>query len=376
MWQDVKNVYHLIAAFLANLWFGFPSKKLTVIGVTGTDGKTTTVNLIYHILKTSGRKASMISSVGAVINGKVYDTGFHVTTPSSWQLQRLLKKAASIARVTPRYLVLEVTSHALDQNRVFGIKFDIGVLTNVTHEHLDYHMTYEEYARTKFKLLQMARVAVVNRDEKSYSVIEKIKNKISKRHIKNKKWITYGLRKSADITPQKSSFKTNLIGEFNKYNVLAAISVCKELGLTDQAIRSAIASFEAPTGRGEIVHEDDFMVMIDFAHTPNALEQLLSSTRSQVKGKIIHVFGSAGESVEKIIREIKSGIKNHELRIKNNTLFKIPDRQEAIKKAISMAKKGDLVLLTGKGHEQSINYGHGEEPWRPVVRKIFESFGY
>ncbi|MBI3070243.1 MAG: hypothetical protein HYY87_02980, partial [Candidatus Levybacteria bacterium] len=98
MWQDVKNVYHLIAAFLANLWFGFPSKKLTVIGVTGTDGKTTTVNLIYHILKTSGRKASMISSVGAVINGKVYDTGFHVTTPSSWQLQRLLKKAASIAR--------------------------------------------------------------------------------------------------------------------------------------------------------------------------------------------------------------------------------------------------------------------------------------
>ncbi|MBI3069700.1 MAG: UDP-N-acetylmuramyl-tripeptide synthetase, partial [Candidatus Levybacteria bacterium] len=301
--------------------------------------------------------------------------------------------ASPAGSIIPRYIVLEVTSHALDQNRVFGIEFDIGVLTNITSEHLDYHKTYEEYARTKLKLLQMAKVAVVNRDEKSYSVIEKIKNKISKRHIKNKKWITYGLRKSADITPQKSSFKTNLIGEFNKYNVLAAISVCKELGLTDQAIRSAIASFEAPTGRGEIVHEDDFMVMIDFAHTPNALEQLLSSTRSQVKGKIIHVFGSAGErdrqkrpkmgqasskyadiiiltaedprseSVEKIIREIKSGIKNHELRIKNNTLFKIPDRQEAIKKAISMAKKGDLVLLTGKGHEQSINYGHGEEPW-------------
>src|SRR3989344_4592910 len=157
MWQRIKNIYHLFNAFLANVWFGFPSRHLTVIGVTGTDGKTTTTSLIYHILHESGYNTSMISSVGAIIGGKKYDVGFHVTTPSPWALQKFIRKTIDVGS---KYLVLETTSHALDQHRVFGINYDVGVLTNVTHEHLDYHKTYENYARTKAKLLKMAKKAI------------------------------------------------------------------------------------------------------------------------------------------------------------------------------------------------------------------------
>ena len=157
MWQKIKNVYHLGIAFIANIWFRFPSRKIVVIGVTGTDGKTTTTSLIYHILHYAGYNASMVSSVGAIIGGKNYDTGFHVTTPSPFAIQRFIKKAVEVGS---KYLVLETTSHALDQFRVFGVKFDVGVLTNVTHEHLDYHKTYQNYVKAKAKLLNMSRVAI------------------------------------------------------------------------------------------------------------------------------------------------------------------------------------------------------------------------
>lgn len=385
MWQSLKNIYHLFIAVLANIWFGFPSRRLTVIGVTGTDGKTTTVSLIYHILKEAGFSVSMISSIGATISGKVSDLGFHVTTPSSWALQKFLKKAV-------QFLVLEVTSHALDQYRVWGIDFAVGVLTNVTNEHLDYHKTYENYVATKAKLLQMAKVAIVNKDDESYRILNS-KYKIENIHRKYKKWVTYGLKNNAEINLSVFPFKTKLIGEFNKYNILAAVSACKSLGLRDEDIRRAIESFSPPIGRGEIVYQNSFSVMIDFAHTPNAFEKILSAVRSTVKGRIIHVFGSAGErdrqkrpemgrisskytdviiltaedprseSVDKINAEIVKGIQNSKSRIQNGTLLTVPNRQKAINAAIKMAKKGDLVLTTGKAHEKSMNYGRREESW-------------
>jgi UDP-N-acetylmuramoyl-L-alanyl-D-glutamate--2,6-diaminopimelate ligase len=441
MWQKVKNIYHLLNAVLANLWFGFPSRHLTVIGVTGTDGKTTTTSLIYHILHTAGYNASMISSVGAVIGGKEYDVGFHVTTPSPWALQRFIKKAVSsnntfekiddeiqvprhsgkrsASRISNhderfwtsqndrenKYLVLEVTSHAIDQNRIWGIPFDIGVLTNVTHEHLDYHKTYENYVKTKEKLLEMSRVAVVNRDDKSYELVKsKVKSQKSKVQGKSKKFITYGIKENADVNPQKFPFKTKLIGEFNMYNVLAGIAVCRQLGVDDLIIRKGILSLKPPIGREEIVYKKDFTVMVDFAHTPNAFEQILSSIKPSIKGRLIHVFGAAGqrdatkrplmgkmsakysdvivltaedprsEPVGKIMSEISSGIQkskvksqkyNSKVKSKDdkNIVFKISDRREAINAAIKMARRGDFVLITGKSHEKSMNYGYGEEPW-------------
>ena len=390
MWQKIKNFYHLLVAVLANLIFWFPAKKLIVIGVTGTDGKTTTVNLIYHILKSCGKSVSMISSISAVIDGKTFDTGFHVTTPSSFSLQKFIRRAVN---AKSKYFVLEVTSHALDQNRAFAIPFEVGVLTNITHEHLDYHKTYENYVKTKAILLKISKIAIVNKDDQSYRLISNFK-------FLRTKLITYGLKNNSDVNPGNFPFKTTLIGEFNRYNVLAAISACRALGIGDRAIAEGIESFVPPTGRADIVFKKDFTVMIDFAHTPNSIEQILKSVRPIVRGKIIHVFGSAGlrdeakrpvmgknsaqyadililtaedprsESVDQINRQIESGIINKKIKI-----LKISDRKEAIEKAIKMAKKGDFVLITGKSHEKSMNYGHGEVSWDEyaVTREALEN---
>lgn len=384
--QQIKNRYHLAHAAVANFWHGFPSRGLIVIGVTGTDGKTTTVNLIHHILKSAGKDSSMISTIGAEVNGKMYDTGFHVTTPSSWKLQKFIKKISAGKTKEPKYLVLEVTSHALDQFRTWGIKFEIGVLTNVTNEHLDYHKTYENYVLTKSKLLRSSTKAILNRDDHSFELIQKNTDILEKA-------LTYGMGKDSDINPYNFACVCPMVGEFNKYNMMAAISVAISLGLTETQIKNGIKTFKAPLGRQEVVHEDGFKVMIDFAHTPNAFSEILPAVKKGIKGKLIHVFGSAGqrdirkrpemgkisaeyadiiiltaedprsESVEKISKEIEKGIKDASVRESKGRLYKISDRQKAIDYAISIAKKGDLVLLTGKSHEKSMNLGHGEEPW-------------
>ncbi|HSX40235.1 MAG TPA: UDP-N-acetylmuramyl-tripeptide synthetase, partial [Candidatus Saccharimonadales bacterium] len=283
MWQDLKNMYHLFVAILANLWHGFPSKKLTVIGVTGTDGKTTTTALIYHILNCAGKKVAMVSTVGAAVEGKTYDVGFHVTTPSSFAIQKYLKLALQKGC---KYVVLETTSHAIHQKRVFGVHFAIGVLTNVTHEHLDYHKTYDRYLKVKLRLLENAKVGIVNRDDMSYEKIQNLKFRIQN-------LVTYGMMKNADINPKVFPFQTKLFGEFNQYNCLAAIAVCKQLGLTEDEIRNGVSSFTAPIGRQEVVYKDSFSVMIDFAHTPNAFAKLLPAIKPK-EGRLIHVFGSAG----------------------------------------------------------------------------------
>lgn len=381
MWQKIKNIYHLLVAVLANFIFWFPARKLTVIGVTGTDGKTTTVSLIYHILKESGENVSMITSIGAKIKQKKYDTGYHVTTPGPFYLQKMLRQAVSSKN---NYFVLEVTSHAIDQFRIWGIPFKVGVITNITNEHLDYHKTYDNYFKTKEKLIRISDTAVVNQDDSSYNRLrESVTNKFKEN------WISYGLTNTSDINPEIFPLKDhNLIGEFNKYNILAAVSVCKNLGISDEKINKALKTFVLPVGRLDFVYEKDFKVMIDFAHTANAFQTVLSSIRPFVSGKIIHVFGSAGErdslkrpllgeissnfsdiiiltsedprseDANKIIDEIKSGMSNEKVEV-----IKIIDRKEAIAAAIQMASKNDLVLITGKAQEKSMNYGKGEELW-------------
>lgn len=381
MWQKIKNIYHFFVGILANVVYFFPARKMTVVGVTGTDGKTTTVNLIYHILKESKHKVSMLSSIGAFVGEKEYDTGHHVTTPSSFGIQKILRKALSTGS---KYFILEVTSHALDQHRTLGIHFSIGVMTNVTSEHLDYHKTFDNYIKTKEKLLRVSDVAVVNRDDSSYTLFFEARNAKN-----NGNWITYGKSESADINLVNFKFDSKyLIGDFNKHNTLAAIAVCKKLGLTDAQIKKSISSFRMPLGRLDFVYDEDFAVIIDFAHTPNAFEQLLEVLRGYSTGRLIHVFGSAGErdyakrpfmgdasskyadiifltaedprseDANKIIEEIASGIKKQDAKV-----FKLADRKDAIEAAIEMAGKGDLVVITGKGHEKSMTYGKNDLPW-------------
>lgn len=349
--QKLKNIYHLLQAILANLWCGFPSRKLKVIGVTGTDGKTTTTHLIAHILKAAGKKVSFVSSVFASIAGKESDIGFHVTTPSSFALQKLLKQSSDY---NDEYFVLETTSHALDQNRVWGIRYEIGVITNITHEHLDYHRTYENYAKTKLKLLKMAKIGIKN-TYKIASIVKKIPN----------------------------------LTKFNEYNYSTAYTVCKQLGLSDEMILKAMKTFQLPKGRLDLVYDNDFKVIIDFAHTPNAFLQLLPEIRKKYlkkNGRLIHVFGSAGlrdftkrslmgaassksadiilvteedyrtENLEKICQQIASGIKSKNYQI-------ITDRQQAINQAVKIAKKNDVVVITGKGHERSLCRGKIEYTW-------------
>jgi len=392
MLQRLKNHYHLGRAVIATIQHGFPSRNLVIIGVTGTDGKTTTAKYIFNVLQESGKKAALISTISALIDEKEYQTGFHVTTPGSGAVQAYLKKAKK-AGVT--HVVLEVTSHALDQNRVFGIPFTIGVLTNISHEHLDYHKTMDHYVKTKFKLLRKAKIAVVNIDDESYQKVTNSKYKIDKRKI-----ITYGLGKDANINPHVFAFQTKLPGKFNQYNALAAIAVGKTLSLSEEKIRKAISTTLPPKGRAEVLYKKDFTVMVDFAHTPNAVKNILQTVKDEIggKGRIIHVFGSAGErdrskrpamgktsakfaeililtaedprkeTVEIINRAIRSGID------RKREVMEIPDRQEAISHAIAIAKKGDFVVITGKGHEQSMNVGHGEEPWsdQEAVLKALE----
>jgi len=395
MWQKVKNTLHAVSALMAALYYGFPAKKLKVIGITGTDGKTTTTHLIHHFLTTAGKKASMVSSVYAEIATKQYDTGFHVTSPNEWMVQRFLRESVEEGE---EYMVLEVTSHGLDQHRVDWIDFEVGVLTNITHEHFDYHKTYKNYIRTKEKLLQKAKVAIVNQDDDSFQHLD-----ISKIHKK----VTYGIHKKADITPQNFYFSSPLPGEYNRYNCLAAIATCKQLGISDSDIKRALKSFKGVKGRFEYLPTDtDFEVIIDFAHTPNAIEKVLVAIKPTVKNKLIHVFGSAAlrdhskrpfmgansakfanlivlteedyrtEDVQQIIQEIASGAQDQgatEMEPKdykkalvspNPVFFRVFNRQNAVNFAIQkLARKGDVLVFTGKAHEKSLCRGTVEYPW-------------
>ncbi|KKQ96045.1 MAG: hypothetical protein A3C27_02775 [Candidatus Levybacteria bacterium RIFCSPHIGHO2_02_FULL_39_36] len=392
MLRKIKNFIHAWKADMAHLFYGRSARKLFVIGVTGTDGKTTTASLIYHILNSSGEKVSMITTLGAKIGESTYDTGFHTTTPSSFTLQKFIKKAADYRS---RYLVLELTSHALDQDRAKGVNFKIGVLTNITHEHLDYHKTYGRYVQAKTKLLKLSETSIINLDDESYNLVSK--------ELKGRKVLTYSIdKKTADFNTHNVKINLPEPYDFNTQNFLAAIAAAKTMGIDDRSIQRAISTFVLPEGRLDVVYDNEFKAIVDFAHTPNSINKVLPVIKKDTKGRLIHVFGSAGErdrskrslmgeassrsadiiilaaedprseKIENINSQIRQGIRSgfsfaesdlYQDLDGKKICFEIPDRQKAIGFAVNIAKKGDAIVVTGKGHEKSMNLGHGEIPW-------------
>ncbi len=384
MWQQIKNLYHLAQAFTAAAYFNFPSQKLTVIAVSGTDGKTTTVNMIYHVLTQSGFKTSMVSSIGAIIADREKETGLHVSTPSPWQVQKLLKEAVD---KKSRYFVLEATSHGIHQNRLAFVKIDIAVVTNITNEHLDYHVYWQNYAAAKAKLFKNVKFSVLNiDDQKSYRFLQ---NKVSGRVL------TYSQNKSSDINLKNNPVELGVSGNFNISNALAAVSVCTALKIAKSKILKSLKSYSGTRGRLEHVNAgQDFQAIIDFAHTPNALKSVLTHLRLEKNpgSKLIVVFGAAGqrdkskrmpmgkiaarladisiitaedprnEKVENINEQIIQGFKSQG-KEEGKDYFLVGDRKDAIIYAIELAKKGDTVAFLGKGHEKSMNIGSIEHPW-------------
>lgn len=380
MIRKVKNIFHLLTAIFSVIYFRYPARKMTVIGVTGTDGKTTTCHLIYHLLKSAGYSVGLISTVGAYYGSKEIDTGFHTTTPNSFHLQKLIHQ---MQQAGVKYLVLEVTSHALDQYRVFGCNFKVGVLTNITHDHLDYFCTMDNLILAKTKLLTSAKVAIVNKLDPSFT---KVKSIISK--TKNNPSTVIYPNDSID-TPIKDAIEKRFTEPYNQLNAEAAILAVQSIGIPVIKIPQAITTFPGVPGRMEyIVAGQYFTVIVDFASTPNALENVLSGLRKNLKEntKLICVFGCAGErdkgkrpmmgkistkladlsiftaedprteNVDDIINQIAGG------EVGNKYLIE-PDRKKAIELAISKAKRGDIIIVCGKGHEKSMCFGKKEIPW-------------
>jgi UDP-N-acetylmuramoyl-L-alanyl-D-glutamate--2,6-diaminopimelate ligase len=420
-------------AWLMAAWFGHPSRAMTLVGVTGTDGKTTTANLIYSILRAAGRQAGLISTVNAVIGGETYDTGLHTTTPDAGDVQRYLDQMRAAGT---EVAVLETTSHGLAQHRVTGCAFDVAVVTNITHEHLDFHGSYEAYRQAKAMLFRtladpvsnppkpdVVKTAVLNRDDASYPFLAA---------IPVPRQFTYGLRppdtgdpaadgataltagpitrrpgatifdvdvQGPEGTPAgtvRLALRSPLQGDFNVSNVLAATGAALALGLPPDAIEAGVRNLAGIPGRMERIDAgQDFLAFVDFAHTPNALARALEAAKPLAAsgGRILVVFGSAGlrdrdkrrmmgevaahlagyvvitaedprtEDLAAIMAETSAACRGAGS-IEGKDYVCIPDRQRAIWHAVQQARPGDVVLVCGKGHEQSMCFGQTEHPWR------------
>lgn len=379
-------------ALMGGVFAGHPSGKLIMIGVTGTNGKTTTTFLIEKILKSNGYKVGLIGTIMNKIGDRVYPV--KNTTPESLDLQMLLKEMVD-QDVT--HTVMEVSSHALELDRVAGVEFDTAVFTNITQDHLDFHLNMENYLSAKTKLFsnlnrysdkKRIKVGIINVDDaSSQSLVQSTSGKV----------LTYGINNKADVvasninlqaggvsfdvsTPDQDFFlELKITGLFNVYNALAAICVGLTENIDPDDIKRALETVKGVPGRLEPVDVgQDFSVLVDYAHTPDGLENIIKAAREFTGGRVITVFGCGGDRDRKkrpimgeiagrlsdysivtsdnprtedplfIVSEVESGVRKAVDRTRYSV---IPDRREAIAHAVKMAEPGDVVLIAGKGHE-------------------------
>jgi len=380
----IKNKLHFLKALGAVIFYGYPARKIKVIGVTGTDGKTTTSSLIYYLLKADGKKAVLVSTVAAYLGNKKIDTGLHVTSPNPWFLQKFIR---DIVNKGYKYLILESTSHGLDQHRLLGTNVSIAVLTNITHEHLDYHETFSKYLKAKLKLFRGSDISILNKKDLSYKRIKKSLSSRTKLVFYDEKTLKGKI---------KDAVEKRFPEVYNRLNAAAAITTAQELNIKDPIIVKAIKAFPSVPGRmEEIKNKKGIKLFVDFAHTPNALENVLLTLREAKKrnSKLIAIFGCAGqrdvlkrsmmgkisaeiadisiftaedprhENVNEITNQIMKGAEKVSKR-KRSKIYIKPERGEAIAFAIQkLARKGDTIVICGKGHEKSMAYEEKEYPW-------------
>lgn len=413
--NPVRLLYHKMLAVVAAIYYRFPSRYLNVIAVTGTKGKTTTVSLINEILKEAGYKVGMSSTIMFQIGNLNWTNATKITTLGPFFLQKLLRRMVNEGC---KYAVLEVSSHAILQNRVWGINVDTAVLTNLTGDHLDYHGGFESYLRTKGLLFSrlnrssrkagMQKVSVINKDDPNFSYFDQF--------LADRKY-TYGTSKGTcfatdietsalgsrfilHIPNAESEINLNLPGEFNVYNALAAATVALANNINISVLKSALEKASAIPGRYESIDcGQKYNIIVDYAHTAESLDSLLALYKDLTRGKLFVVFGATGggrdkekrsrmgkaadahaeyiiltnddpyeENEWKIINDIKVGIEREE----GDGLWRVPSREEAIKLALTMAREGDTVVVAGKGAEEIQMLRGGAIPWddRKVIRSL------
>lgn len=415
--HPIRLFYHKLKAIVAALVYLFPADKLIVIGVTGTNGKTTTVNMIVNVLNASGAKVGMTSTAIFQIGSERWVNTSKQTTMSPFVLQKMLKR---MVKEGCKYAVLEVSSHAMIQSRVLGVNIDVGVITNVTEDHIEYHGSFNNYLNAKGSLFKkisrgkrkvgVPKILILNSDDKYYSYFNQF--------VADRK-ITYGFKAAtcyaAEIKkkPEGSHFtlhvpnnaieiELHMPGEFNVYNALAASAVGMALNISIETIKKAFSESKAVPGRFEHVDlGQKYSVIVDYAHAADSLENLLSMYRDLTPGRLFSVFGATGGGRDKkkrpimgemadkyadyiiltdddpyiedewqIIEQVAEGVKRKE----GEKFWKIPDRREAIRLALTMASEGDTVVVSGKGCEEVMMVRGKRIEWndRKVIKELLE----
>jgi UDP-N-acetylmuramoyl-L-alanyl-D-glutamate--2,6-diaminopimelate ligase len=402
---------HLAEAVVYNCAYGFPGRKLKVIGITGTNGKTTTSFMVHRMLQESGRKTGLMTTVAWAIGDEVHAQTQHMTNVP---VPLLMKRLKQMREQGVEWLVLETTSHALAQHRTWGVPYSIAVLTNITHEHLDYHKTFERYVAAKQRLFRLAQankkglqMGIANADDANGASFAAVTEHSILYGVEAGTVRALNITMRADgssfevKTPEESyRITSHLPGSFNVYNGLAAICVGRAVGLSREEIEQGVAALRGVAGRVEPVEAgQDFAVIVDYAHTPDALENVLRALRGSTKGSLSVVFGATGDRdaskrgpmgevvarlADKIYltddetytedpEQIRAAVRDGIIKAgSEDKLQVVPDRLEAIRAACLAAKAGDTVLLAGIGHQDYRAMGGEKLAWdeREVARQV------